>query len=246
MNALHYHASAPFLRVTQRLAEVYQDSGPCREVMIKSVNGAGVEVVRRPLALHLSPTARRAYLQRAVRVDLGAVLQEAPLPNTRVPFRGRELVFDVDQCKNRECDCEDKVCDECWRMLFSRQARYLVELLKKQLGAQWVTAFFSGRKGFHVLVCDHDAFTLDRDGRRGVLKWLQRSCNIIFDEQVTIDPRHMSRCPLSLHQDTHNLMVPLDLRDPKPSCPVLRPGMDEFLPQLEHHITHTLQTVYPP
>lgn len=249
MNPIHYHSSLEFLRVTQVVAEAYGSSGPRREVMVKARSANGNEVVRRPHAMYISPSARRMLFQDAIRVDLGAVLLDEIVDQenaTLIPFVAREFVLDVDKSKRaRPCSCINGVCELCWRKIFFKQAQTLVDLLKRNLGVQHATAFFSGKKGFHVICSDAEILRWDGTQRRSVLSWLQQNTDVEFDEAVTRDPRHLSRCPLSLHQDTLNLMLPLDLRDPKPDIPFLSPPMSNFLPTLQFHLSNTLPQVYP-
>lgn len=221
----HYHTEA-FQQAMQVVANAYGESGDRRDAMITSKGGQRI----RWHPLWCNQTARMKEIQactQPVRFDLGPVYA--------LPYRyahglgsdsynhleGRELVFDVDakdygterrRLQGCACDAKPQICPTCWQVLLLPSARRLEQLVRRDLGCEHLQSFFSGRGGWHLWCTDLHLYQMDDQARRGIVQHVKRQTSIHLDEDVTSQMKHLLRAPLSMHQQTENLVVPLDMR----------------------------------
>lgn len=69
-----------------------------------------------------------------------------------------ELVLDVDMDRDRTgfcpCGTQRKVCDLCWKAYMEPMRYALYVAMKRFFGFKRVFCVFSGRRGFHLWICD--------------------------------------------------------------------------------------------
>ena len=142
------------------------------------------------------------------------------------------LVLDIDMNdydRTDVCDCgtQAKMCDQCYFTLLVPAQKFLKYILEKRYGFQKVLYVFSGKRGMHVWVLDDRVWSWTREQRQVFLDSI--SCDAFsikndtyimndifnnnlklfpkFDEAVTVDPCHLKKLPLMMHQDTRNICI---------------------------------------
>ncbi|CAK1552139.1 unnamed protein product [Leptosia nina] len=109
------------------------------------------------------------------KLDIGPVYNIKPsIGRHDAIVLARELVFDIDLTdydEIRTCCQEANVCDKCWRFMVIA-CEVINTALKEDFGFQNILWVFSGRRGIHCWVSDHDARTLDSPGRTAVADYL--------------------------------------------------------------------------
>lgn len=93
--------------------------------------------------------------------------------NWRDQRRYHLLYFDVDldEKTRRQCECKGKrtVCAECW--FYVRVAVLVLRyVLWWQYGYRHVVALYSGKRGCHIWVLDHQSWTLTREQRAQLME----------------------------------------------------------------------------
>jgi len=238
---MSYHGSSLFAHALERPALAYGARGGLREITL----------YRKPL--YETPEARQRLLAREERVDLGSVrcAALAGIPVTSAAEIGvdavHELVFDVDASdydRTGVCACDaHRACAVCWRELLMPAARELSARVARLLALsaqQQVHLWFSGARGFHAWVTDPRAVVLPRGARAYIV---QRTAPVRLDAAATRSPTHLLRCPLSMHQRTKNIVVPLDLREPR--VPLPHATYPKNTAMLERHADEAMLRMWP-
>lgn len=112
-----------------------------------------------------------------IKIDAGPVYNINPklnkaFPNNFIPQQ-RELIFDIDISDYndvRTCCQESNICQRCWPLM-SVGAKVLNTILTKEFGFKHLLFVFSGRRGFHCWVCDHEARFLSNEARRAIANY---------------------------------------------------------------------------
>lgn len=108
-----------------------------------------------------------------IKIDAGAVYNANPrLHRSVFDFKPvqHELVFDIDISDYndvRTCCKDSAICQNCWPFM-TIGAKILHSILTKEFGFKHLLFVFSGRRGFHCWVCDHEARHLNNDARRAI------------------------------------------------------------------------------
>lgn len=116
------------------------------------------------------------------RIDIGAEFnlhlknREAKIALT--PKR-REYIIDIDMNDYdgiRTCCVGKKLCNSCWKFM---EAAYKVlrEVLYEVFGFQKILWVFSGRRGMHAWICDHEAMDLESMERKSITNFLNVTVN---------------------------------------------------------------------
>jgi len=109
-------------------------------------------------------------------VYIGGVYRESPSrerPIHSTQWVGHELVFDIDLSDyERPCECKGPaVCSRCWTLM--RTAIYFLDdTFRDDFGFSKITWCFSGRRGVHAWVGDHDVFRLSQKQRTAIVEYL--------------------------------------------------------------------------
>jgi DNA primase small subunit len=114
-------------------------------------------------------------------VFAGAVYLDPPSrfnPVSRNEWLHRELVFDIDLDlfdPVRSCGCRgsENFCLACWELVITT-ARFITDTLIADFGLKKsdIHLFFSGRRGIHAWISDHDSSTLDGSCRSAIADYL--------------------------------------------------------------------------
>jgi DNA primase catalytic subunit len=146
-----------------------------------------------------------------------------------------------DYDRTNVCACAPgHVCSTCWTTYMEPARVALDWILRKWCEFRKLLHVFSGRRGFHVWVLDRRAVLLTPEQRKAlvdrivailsvpdelykgvqaVLTPLARARNMLdwralfpkLDVQVSRDAGHLKKMPLTIHQDTMRIAVPLPL-----------------------------------
>ncbi len=203
--------------------------------------------------LWFDPNVRKTMFSNAARVDLGSIL------GTNKQSM-KELIFDVDADEYTVermglsgCKCSSDgstICIICWNSIFAGLARKLVdEILCKEFGIPLdrILCLFSGRRGFHVHITDLRYLRKTNKERTDIANYVVKNHGIRIDKPVTTNIDHKIRFPLSLHQITKFVVVPVDLRMSKfNECDIFQsPSLTRnTIYNVEHHVKTTLNHVY--
>ncbi|KAH8257614.1 hypothetical protein KR038_012098 [Drosophila bunnanda] len=152
-------------------------------------------------------------LKVPVKMDIGPVMHTRPknirtVPGGLNPVQ-RELVFDIDMTDYdpvRTCCSEAEVCQKCWKFMVLA-ARVLDAGLREDFGFEHILWVFSGRRGIHCWVCDHQARHLDGRGRYAVAEYLNPISYVNFAGQ------NSPRCPMG-DRTHHSLKRALKIVEP--------------------------------
>jgi len=97
-----------------------------------------------------------------------------------------EMVLDVDldhdpadpdkYDRTNVCACGKarKVCDACWSTFMDPAQRVLLWVLREFLGYRRIFTVFSGRRGFHMWICDERVIRMSQPERRSLVEVLRR------------------------------------------------------------------------
>lgn len=125
----------------------------------------------------LSAAVRKRNPQK---IDIGAVFTHAPKDHKTVKnfsTAQRELVFDVDLTDYdtvRTCCTGADICRKCWK--FMNMAVKVMDCgLKDDFGFEYVSWFYSGRRGVHAWISDESARMLSNEGRSAVAHYFEVS-----------------------------------------------------------------------
>ncbi|CAF4773891.1 unnamed protein product [Pieris macdunnoughi] len=109
------------------------------------------------------------------KLDIGPVYNTKPsIGRHDAVVLARELVFDIDLTdydEIRTCCQEAKVCDKCWKFMVLA-CEVINTALKEDFGFQNILWVFSGRRGIHCWVSDHEARVLDSPGRTALADYM--------------------------------------------------------------------------
>ncbi|VVC94385.1 unnamed protein product [Leptidea sinapis] len=109
------------------------------------------------------------------KLDIGAVYNTKPsIGRHDSIILARELVFDIDLTdydEVRTCCKEAKVCGKCWKFMVIA-CEIIHTALRDDFGFQNILWVFSGRRGIHCWVSDHEARTLDSPGRSAIADYM--------------------------------------------------------------------------
>lgn len=108
-------------------------------------------------------------------VHLGGVFEGEPGKSRVI---GRELVFDVDLDAYSDlracCGAEKKACAACWK--FARVGMQILSfLLRNVFGYKRLLFMYTGNRGFHLWVLDAEAFSLSKEMRTNIVRFLDQS-----------------------------------------------------------------------
>jgi DNA primase small subunit len=108
------------------------------------------------------------------RIEIGPIHQDADRKTLhRHKTLRRHLVFDLDiedDVYYRVCGCVGKklVCSDCW--VYARVGMLcLMYILKNEYGYKYIMPVYSGRRGVHVWVLDHEAASLLSTDREAIM-----------------------------------------------------------------------------
>ena len=91
----------------------------------------------------------------------------------------REYVIDIDMTDYdniRTCCQGKKLCEKCW--IYIRAAYDVLKvILKETFGFKHILWVFSGRRGLHAWVCDHEAKIMSKKIRKSVTNFLNLTIN---------------------------------------------------------------------
>jgi len=137
------------------------------------------------------------------------------------------------------CECPSgRVCSTCWHVYMEPARVALDWILREWFQFRKLLHVFSGRRGFHVWVFDRRAVLLTAEQRkslvdrvmsahlvedelcahlRELLEPLARKRNMLdwralfpkLDGPVSRDASHLKKIPLTIHQDTQRIGIPL-------------------------------------
>ncbi|XP_022117030.2 DNA primase small subunit [Pieris rapae] len=109
------------------------------------------------------------------KLDIGPVYNTKPsIGRHDAVVLARELVFDIDLTdydEIRTCCQEAKVCDKCWKFMVVA-CEIINTALKEDFGFHNILWVFSGRRGIHCWVSDHEARVLDSPGRTALADYM--------------------------------------------------------------------------
>lgn len=83
-----------------------------------------------------------------------------------------DLAFDVDMDSYddlRTCCSGKEICDECWTEIIVPVVELIDRVMRESYGFKVLLWTFSGGRGVHLRVFDHEARTMDLDKRNEVL-----------------------------------------------------------------------------
>ncbi|XP_043648746.1 DNA primase small subunit [Drosophila teissieri] len=148
-----------------------------------------------------------------IKIDIGPVMHTKPknhrsIPGGLTPVQ-RELVFDIDMTdydEVRTCCSGAEVCLKCWKFMVLA-ARVMDVALREDFGFEHIIWIFSGRRGIHCWVCDHQARHLDGRGRYAVAEYL----NIIT--YANISGSNSPRCAMG-ERPHHSIKRALKIVEP--------------------------------
>ncbi|XP_059620348.1 DNA primase small subunit [Phlebotomus argentipes] len=111
------------------------------------------------------------------KIDIGPVMNVRPnklglAQNLR--FRQRELIFDIDMTdydEIRTCCSGAAICHKCWKFM-SVACDILGAALREDFGFENILWVFSGRRGIHCWISDHNARELTGEVRSAVVQYL--------------------------------------------------------------------------
>jgi len=163
----------------------------------------------------------------------------------------RELVFDVDasdyqQERSQICECDDRsCCSACWTQVMAPELEKLVASLCNLGFARQtqIHAWFSGSRGFHVWLSGNGSHLLSRNTRSYIAKAV---AGVKIDQSVTVQPHHMIRMPLSMHQLTSNIVSWIDVHraPPREQLQMARLTYPLHRKEIEHCAANTLPKVF--
>lgn len=243
-----YHSSDIFLTATQHIANAFDGDGSERELMV--IKQPGNIVVRNKYHPYRNPVERKLVFNQVSHVGLG------PLPENR-----KELVIDVDLDKNLiaermsanipQCSCgfTVKLCIHCWnRFMYTKLRTILNVVLIRKFGISpdKILSSFSGRRGFHIIVTDPSFITCTKEERVSVAKFIVNRMKIKIDEDVTTKIGHLLRCPLSQHEGSGWICLPVDTRlnTFATNDIFVNPSTREGKIILDYHAKNTIRHVY--
>ena len=111
----------------------------------------------------------------------------------------RELVFDIDMTDYdgiRTCCSGADICQRCWGFI-SAAVRVIDEAIRDQFGYKFLLWVYSGRRGIHLWISDHEAMKLTDDQRRALVNWLtviqggkemHKKVNVRFGSKSALPP----------------------------------------------------------
>jgi len=137
-----------------------------------------------PTSAHLRDFMAKNAVRHAY---VGAVYDKPPSkknPIQKIKWKYREFIFDIDIDEYdlvRTCGCRgDQYCLDCWSLV-QDAVKFLDETMKEDFGFEKIIWIFSGRRGVHGWVLDHEAKFLDQKQRVAILDYL----TMIKDEKRT-------------------------------------------------------------
>ncbi|MHA2364441.1 MAG: DNA primase catalytic subunit PriS [Candidatus Hodarchaeales archaeon] len=153
----------------------------CREFGFQVVRDDTVKFIR-----NISFKTPEAFLEYVLKeiplaIYVGAIYSEGPdyrqqKSINQIQWVKRELIFDLDLTEYdsvRPCNCKGKIeiCERCWELINVSMV-WIHETLKEDFGVKNIQWVFSGRRGVHAWVLDHDFSTLDSDQRAAIVEYL--------------------------------------------------------------------------
>ncbi|WP_238025910.1 MULTISPECIES: DNA primase small subunit PriS [Metallosphaera] len=194
-----------------------------REMLLREVPGH----VFYSSAKYQRPSARdmeeKGWMGSDLQFDLDADHLCEPRRMTFCPVCGREVMGE--RCPDHDVEAREymEISVECLKRTWD-QAVLLSRILKEDFDMK-PRIFFSGNRGFHVLVeCSGDCALMDSEDRKEIVRYVMRDQvpfrgvegdpgwagrqegGVEVDEQVTVDVHRLVRIPGSIHGKS-SLMV---------------------------------------
>ena len=124
----------------------------------------------------------------------------------------------------RTCHCQPrKCCDQCWIQIAREPLVYMIDFLKNTMEYKHIIPFYSGSRGFWIIVWDKEVWTYDITTRLNIVDQLSKK--VIIDRNVTIGHTHLMKIPLTPHKSSHVLTTPIE--DPNTFVPSMAPHYEQ-------------------
>ncbi|POW01035.1 hypothetical protein PSTT_12765, partial [Puccinia striiformis] len=113
------------------------------------------------------------------RFEIGPIYSAPPKDRKSLPKASfkpivRELVFDIDLTDYddiRNCCSDKKICVKCWKFI-SLAIQVLDLTLRQDFGYRHLLWVYSGRRGAHCWVSDHEAMRLNDEERKAIVSYI--------------------------------------------------------------------------
>lgn len=124
----------------------------------------------------------------------------------------------------RTCPCEPRTCcDVCWIQIARKPLIYMIDFLTNIMEYKYLIPFYSGSRGFWIIVWDKQVWCYDRMTRENIVD--QMSKHVLIDRGVSVQPTHLMKLPLTPHKKSRILTTPID--DPETFVPSIAPHFEE-------------------
>lgn len=108
------------------------------------------------------------------KIDFGAVYTTRPQSGGEMIPLEKELVFDIDLTDYYRKCCEGKnICDKCF-VIIRCAAKIMDKILRDYFGYSKILYVFSGGRGLHIWVCDHEAMMLNNRERKSIISCINK------------------------------------------------------------------------
>lgn len=177
--AMYYSRLFPFHLLYTWLN--YDDLFSRREISYTLLND-GEEIYLRYNCFSTEEALKESILNRKpVKIDIGAIFERPPkdkkaISDGTLKTEQRELVFDIDLTDYddiRRCGCSGaSICGKCWGMM-NMAVKVMDQGLREDFAFKHICWFYSGRRGIHAWVCDHEARMLSNEARSAIASYFE-------------------------------------------------------------------------